>query len=554
MITKVVLKNYKKFGEVTFDVGQNIVLAGPNNTGKTTLLQAIATWNFGLQKWVEQRFTTKSRAKIRTGVPIVRKDFTPVPVRDMNLLWENRQVALGKPDPGKPRPIEITIHWKSQDTEWNIGLTFTYGNPEMVYVKPSQGKENEVIRILDQEKNLRIIHIPPFSGIEVDETRYDIGFQNRLVGLERPGEILRNLLLDIATKHESQWEILSDQIKEIFGVEIQKPQYSEGDPFIVCEYRPRSGGRSLDVASAGSGFLQVLMLLAFFYARPAAVLLLDEPDAHSHIILQRQVYDLLKKVASEKSSQLILATHSEVLLDATDPGQVISFVSAKPRILIDKTERDRVREAIRRLTTIDFLLAQEIGAILYLEGESDEAILREWARILEHPARRFLEKPYVHHLGGSHLKDAKDHFFALRAVDSQIRGLCILDGDNREKPDSEMARAGFRVIRWKRYEIENYLLQPNAIKRFVKFPLFEETIEREFWKQVPNGTDLFSDHVSLARLKASDEFFIPLLTSVNKPTFKKDLYLIAAQMDRGEIHPEIIEKLDAIYHMLLKNK
>ena len=42
MITKVVIRRFKRFDEVTFDIPGHIVLAGPNNTGKTTLLQAIA--------------------------------------------------------------------------------------------------------------------------------------------------------------------------------------------------------------------------------------------------------------------------------------------------------------------------------------------------------------------------------------------------------------------------------------------------------------------------------------------------------------------------------
>lgn len=37
MIRKVTLKNFKRFDEVTFVLPGHLVLAGPNNTGKTTL-------------------------------------------------------------------------------------------------------------------------------------------------------------------------------------------------------------------------------------------------------------------------------------------------------------------------------------------------------------------------------------------------------------------------------------------------------------------------------------------------------------------------------------
>ena len=63
---------------------------------------------------------------------------------------------------------------------------------------------------------------------------------------------------------------------------------------------------------------------------------------------------------------------------------------------------------------------------------------------------------------------------------------------------------------------------------------------------MPRGTDLFGDHVSLVRVKASNEFLVPLLERIERPTPKKDLYLLAAAVCKEEIHPEIHDKLDRI--------
>ena len=62
----------------------------------------------------------------------------------------------------------------------------------------------------------------------------------------------------------------------------------------------------------------------------------------------------------------------------------------------------------------------------------------------------------------------------------------------------------------------------------------------------PPGTDLFGDHVALVRVKASHEFLIPLLETINIPMPKRDLYLLAAKMRAAEIHPDVREKLDRI--------
>ncbi len=553
MIRRVEIRNFKRFRDQAFELADSVVLAGPNNAGKSTLLQAIVLWKFVLDRWVAQR--EGGRAVERSGVAIPRPDITAVPLREMNLLWEDRKVTGPRGMSGTRRLIEIVVEGQADEETWTCGIELQYANPELAYARPFDAKslDRESLRNFppQEARQLNIVHVPPLSGIERDEPRRDRGMQDLLVGQGRPGEILRNLLLEIAeSESEEGWQSLARHIRDLFRIELLKPSYSPAQPYIVCEYREPGRSRPLDLSNAGSGTLQVLLLFGFLYARPATVILLDEPDAHQHVILQKQVYDLVRKVGRERGGQVIAATHSEVVLDATEPARVIGLFGEVLRALVSETERDQLREALKRVTTTDLLLAREAGSVLYVESETDERILKEWVGILEHPARHFFDRPFVHWLGGRSLQEAKAHFFAMRSAFPGLRGLCLLDGDNRDEPDEETTGAGLAVLRWRRYEIENYLLQPEAIKRFVDFPLSESQIEEAFWAQVPRGTDLFGDHVSLVRVKASTEFLVPLLEDLERGTPKKDLYLLAAEMMAEEIHPEILEKLDRIAESL----
>ena len=347
MIQKVTIRNFKRFTEQTFELEDSVVLAGPNNAGKSTLLQAIATWKFGLEWWISQQkaAATSTRMK-RTGVAVTRGDFVSVPIREMNLLWQGRKVADG---PGKPRKIEIVVEGFADEKDWVCGLEFEYANCEMVYVRPQDAKnlDENVLRDFPPEpvRSLGIVHVPPLMGIECEEPRRDRGMQDLLVGQGRSGEILRNLLFEVAERGEGEWNDFAAHIKDLCGIEMLKPTYSPAQPYIRCEYR-ESDLRPLDLSNAGSGTLQVLLLFAFLYARPAAVILLDEPDAHQHLIWQRQVYDLIRRVARQRGGQVIVATHSEILLEATEPGRVLAFIGDAPRALTSKSERDQLREAL----------------------------------------------------------------------------------------------------------------------------------------------------------------------------------------------------------------
>lgn len=570
MIRRVRLGSFKRFQHQSFELDDSIVLAGPNNAGKSTLLQAIATWKFGLDHWLAQREGGSKGVK-RTGVALTRRDFTAVPIREMNLLWKDRVVSGGE-GPGASRMLEVVVEGWSNSENWKCGLEFQYANREMVYVRPLGAKHMEAEEISafppQAAKDLQVVHVPALFGIQRDEPKHERGMQDLLIGQGRSGDILRNLLLEVGGKaatggdseaRESAWESLTGHLRDLFGIDLMEPSYGPGQPYITCQYKESSGKsplgvkssryRPLDLASVGSGTLQVLLLLAFLYARPGTVMLLDEPDAHQHIILQRDVYALLLKIAREREGQVIMATHSPTILDATEPERVLSFAGESPRPLRTDAERDQTIQALRQLNTTDLLLGQDVGAVLYVEDRTDEQILRAWAKILDHPLQAFFSHAYVHWLGGRRLKIAKDHHFALHGAFPGIPAVCLLDGDNQEAPERETTRLGMEVLRWKRYEIENYLFHPTTLTRFLDFPLVVES----FRKMVPPGADVFGDSVVFVRSKGSTELVMPLLDAVGHPSSKADLYLIAEAMKPEEIHPEVVQKLDRMAQVLNRN-
>lgn len=565
MISRVRMVRFKRFADQSFDLtGGPVLLAGPNNSGKTTLLHALSAWNLALKRWVAGRGQSGGKKRIS----VVLDEFTALPLREMNLLWLNRHTARRLPSQKQPKPVPIyveVVSSRGRQAEEKLTIEFMYANEKLVYIRPVQGPETPepIDDIPDFAKSILIVHMLAFSGIGTQEPRHALGIQNKLVGEGKPGEIVRNLLLEIweasgSRAQQPPWKELNADIERLFQCELLPPEFSEARPYVVCEYRPKANPANhaarpprLDIANAGSGFHQVLLLLSFFHARPTSVLLLDEPDAHLHFILQREIFDHLRSVAQRRSCQLVIATHAEVLLQDTEPQQIISFVGQHPRRLVRPDEKRSLQEALRRLSALDLLQADHVGAVLYVEDESDHKILREWASILRHPAHEFLQFPYVVPLRGKgNLDEAKRHFQCLRLAKPTIKGLCVLDRDTGASGPPGGMPAGLAIRQWGRYEIENYLLVPELLKRFVRgnsgTPLFEETvIDQEFGANFPAGLDFLKDIPALQDLKASD-FIVNLLSKTSVPLPKRDLFMLAKLMQPEEIHPEVRATLDAI--------
>ncbi len=566
MLTRLIVRNFKRFDNIDIELGNPVVLIGPNNSGKTTALQALSLWDIGLRRWNEKR-SGKQAPEKRPGVTISRRDLIAMPVPDANLLWRDLHVRDVKQVNGKPRTqnvrVEIVVEGVTEGQPWQCGLEFDYANEESLYCRPlrkSNEKNAPRMPVPAQASKQRIAFLPPMSGLAAVEPKWEPGRISVLVGEGQTAQVLRNLCFGIAESAPDQWREVLKHIRFLFGVNLDSPQYIAERGEINMTYREPSRIR-LDISASGRGLQQTLLLLAYLYGNPGSVLLLDEPDAHLEILRQRQIYQLLTQVARQQGSQIVAASHSEVVLnEAADRDVVIAFVGSPHRI------DDRGSQVLKALAEIGFdqyYQAEQTGWVLYLEGSTDLAILQAFALSIGHPAARYLERPFVHYLANKPQR-ARDHFFGLREAKKDLAGLAIYDRLDREMQQPP----GLWEIMWNRREIENYLCYPEVLLTYATAsaqkdqpgPLFAAA---EAGKRQAIMQDCINDLVLPVALrnrddrwwsdvKASDEFLDRLFDAFFKrlglPNLmrKSDYHVLAELVPEGLIGPEVIEKLDSI--------
>ena len=159
----------------------HVVLAGPNNTGKTTVLQAIASWSLALQRWRELNDFNPRQGYKRA--PIARQAFAAVPLRSFDSLWRNRRYSKY----GQEIQIEVR-----HNAGWSVTMEFIADSTEQIYVRPRADARAATLRELD----LRAVYVPPMTGLETDEPLLQPPKIEQLLGLGRPGEVLRNLIAE----------------------------------------------------------------------------------------------------------------------------------------------------------------------------------------------------------------------------------------------------------------------------------------------------------------------------------------------------------------------
>jgi predicted ATPase len=566
VLTSLRVKNFKRLEDVEIELGKTVVFVGPNNSGKTTALQALALWEIGLRKWVEKRSIRDAPEK-RPGVTINRRDLIAVPVPDANLLWRDLHVRAIKRENGKQDTrnirIDIVVSGVTDGEAWECGFEFDYANQESFYCRPLRMNEDAQpdrmrVPIVLAAAPVSVAFLPPMSGMAATEDRLQDGAVSVRIGEGRTAEVLRNLCFQIqSADDQASWHALVSQIKNLFGVTLNAPQFIKERGQITMSYQ--EAGTELDLVSSGRGLQQTLLLLAHLYTHPRTVLLLDEPDAHLEILRQRQIYQILTQTAEVQGCQVIAASHSEVLLnEAADRDIVVAFVG-KPHRIDDR--RAQVLKALRAIGFDQYYQAEQRGWVLYMEGSTDLAILQSFAKLLDHRAKEVLEQPFVHYVANLPSK-ARDHFFGLREAKPDLAGVAVFDSI----PQALDENGPLCELKWRQREIENYLCFPEVLLAYAEQvdgepgPLFELELRnrqsdamREAMDEVVGALrtlgrpDPFGPEV-----KASDDFLGPVFQKyfeklgTRNLMLKTDYHTLAPLVPRDRIDPEIGEKLDRI--------
>jgi ABC-type branched-subunit amino acid transport system ATPase component len=580
------IENFKRFGDrQRIELDHPTVLIGPNNCGKTSAIQAIALWSQAVKTWFDAR--RGSSAKERPATALNRLSIVSVPVQRTRYFWHNTKVRTGNKD--VPLMITVGLWWDKTKEILPLSMRFRNQGDELVYCAPDESTLQDM-DFIEFAASIKVELLYPMSGLETEEPVLQPGRVDVLLGQGQTAQVLRNLCLMVAKSNPDDWKSIAALTKRIFSVELNVPQENARGS-IDLHYRQPNVKETLDVSQSGRGFQQMLLIFAYLYAHKRSVLLVDEPDAHLEILRQKQIYLMLREIADKNDSQVILVTHSEVILDEALDENLTLLLEGKADDLAAKKD---IKSTLKLFGAEHYIKARERGYVLYVEGGTDIDMLRSLAERIKHPVAEIWDERinafYVQDTHSSQSLESelerveggfgiapKDHFLALRQLVPQLRGVGILDSDGRNRQSFESA--GLTIVYWRRYEAENYFITPDVLRRFAEehyhkgIDLFSESftediglvldeliIDRVFDNEKEDFRAYRSSTPEVARLiwaskterlklsEFAEEFFRRLAQRLGHPMLlrKGDLHRLVEYADPSGIANEVTEKLNLL--------
>lgn len=482
-IDYVEIENFKGLGsKIRVSLGNPSVLIGPNNAGKTTVLQALSIWGRAVRAWIAKKGSGHQKSK-RDAVGINRLLIMDIPVKETRYFWNATRIVSSR----KIIPFTITVGVRiGEGVVKPLTMQFTYRDPETLYSRPADECMGDST-LLESAAKLSFNLLYPMSALtggtdgHVEEAMLTEGRINVFLGQGQTAQVLRNLCYKVWDANRNDWANIVKIMDRMFGIVLCDPYFDEARGAITLEYKEVGVNAPLELSLSGRGVQQMLLILVYLYSHKNGVLMIDEPDAHLEILRQKQVYIVLKDAADMTGCQILIATHSEVILDESVDTNLTCIVNGA---VSDLSSAREVKTTLRSLGVQHYYKAMVSKKLLIAEGGTDVEMLRAFARKLNHPAEAILNgRIFTYYTQTqqseniTELADKVEHvsmngvnfrryYSTLKGLVPSLKGLAFQDGDGKAHP-MEDTQNGLTVFYWSRYELENYFITPERLKQFV---------------------------------------------------------------------------------------
>jgi ABC-type cobalamin/Fe3+-siderophores transport system ATPase subunit len=456
-IKEVRLIRFRQFKDTTFHFGDVNVLAGANNSGKTSVLWAIKTFYYFAKKALAVRNNEIDFHKHYVHA----KDFMPIPNDDE--LWYKR-------DDRQTVPVRISITYEN-GWQGTLVLTARFGQ---IHVSFNSGPLPRGItpRQIADSLSKEVAFVPGLVGVLVQEAYSSPARQASLASEGRYPEIFRSSLIHLKERRPAGLRALNEFLEQVFGIELKSPSYDpHKDEYIMAKYR--EGGKEFDIVDCGSGVQQIVQLFTYLYLTSPAVILFDEPDAHLHPSVQAGLAAALSRIQTDLHAQLLVATHSYDIIDYFPRNHVVLVDSSKQINQGLQTDQEK----IDKLTEIGIIansalvrLYSSAKCVILEDSYSD--IFKGFDRVLK---TKVTERSAIRSAKGiSKFGVQKDVIESISSIiQHPISPFFLQDTDGL--PDAwlqEMkalaVREGLNIIFLGRHEMENFLLDPSLLRKALK--------------------------------------------------------------------------------------
>jgi len=532
-LSAVKVNNFKSLEstEIT-DIGSIDIIAGKNNSGKSSILEAI---NIATQSTISQNFQTQLASKYFSGEDIKRAVAISLifDIKEetrqswVGSLTENKQIMQKVLETAFMKKVEFYFGLISPQGQQNpsnqfglmtircMGTDGLFGDImtrrsieqfELARLKPNLEQNGDLTsQGITSIGKFVIPSNTVFSNSKSDvffiilalqdwarQIYYFSAFRQSAIeleakttpNLENNGNNLVQRLFTIKQNEDQNWKSIQKFVERTLPDLGTLQSRVNNNRTTKTVFVDKKWGIEIDIHDMGSGIEQLVMIACVLISKvQGSLIMIESPEHHLHPGAQRVLLEFLRQ--NLKKNQILMTTHSPVFLGQKDIALHLVTKS------IDGTKVQKVEDlydlslALSELGSknSDLLLAD---IALFVEGESDEGILKTWANKLgiDFESNNVL---CLHIHGCRNLNYYVNSEVLDRISKLKMPYYFIIDSDEKSlETISKIKSQITNLFILERREIENYLLNATWILEALKIKAKDANCQASLEKVQPS--------------------------------------------------------------------
>ena len=311
-LTTVTIQRFKNVNDCHFPIDKLNVLIGPNNCGKTSIIQSI---HFAFSTIQSLNISKKWPPKRLKTVTINPNELVYLPSNDPYCLGKGGQL---REDPKSAIEVEFSF-----DDGQQAKVVLRKGRIKNILVEPTN---SEYARALSTLENPYSVYSPGLAGIARSENYVSDGILLRALARGDANAYLRNILYRLQREND-KWTRFEKDLSDMFPNTEIVIHYDEDIDEYIDIYVTQNGNK-IPLDLSGTGLLQCVHILSYYHLFRPKVILLDEPDSHLHPNNQRLLCSLLSALTSEHELSVVMTTHSRHVIDALSDDAALYWIES----------------------------------------------------------------------------------------------------------------------------------------------------------------------------------------------------------------------------------
>ena len=337
MIKKLRVKNFKALRDIEIELTPIHVLIGPNDSGKTSILEVLAALCRSVDHKLVDAFLGSWKRK-----ELVWTGNSQMPV-SINIELDDVKIA----------GYGFSVIFGEHEKTLAIESEFFRKNGSLIKLKGIGAPRTQIYHLLTHPETLSMYdeelrQIYKFLA-GVHYYRFSSSFlalpvapdSKRRFRMETNGFGLALLLDEILNFDRYKFDELENRFREIFpqikSIKLQQeeaykapvdnpdqvPMLNKADGKGIY-FQLKDSGQLIPASQASDGTLLILAYLSIlFLPEPPRLLLIEEPENGIHPKRLQDILGILKKLVKEQShTQVVFTTHSPYVLDLFEPEDV----------------------------------------------------------------------------------------------------------------------------------------------------------------------------------------------------------------------------------------